>query len=142
MAICPTTGQLYVNDFNWPNPGGFDHRLWVFDPDGNGTPASILFTGQSSKAPGGIVDGPLLFEFHPTTGALYVLDEGWYVDEGDSTWVSRIQRFSPNGSYDGFKIDNSLGHPPDPMFELPDCGVWRFPRRFFIDEGEEKRDGA
>ena len=124
MAISPTTGDLYVNDVYDP-AGAAEPYLYVFDPDGNGSPKSVLLTGPPSMAPGGIVDGPQRFAIHPVTGDLYVLDEGYYSEGNEVTWVSRIQRFDANGNYNGLVINNVLQAPPDPE-ELPvfTCGKW------------------
>lgn len=71
--------------------------VFVFDPDRSGVPKTVLFTGPRGTSPGSFAQGPGTIAFHPESGDLYVMDDGWFFDGQEDTWISRIQRFDQNG---------------------------------------------
>ncbi len=132
VHVSPATGDLYVAGF-----ANLERRVLVFNPAGSGTPTDILFTGPTGPDPGDIVATVYPIAIHPITGDLYVVDEGEYDNGEEIVWISRIQRFTPDGTYDNFWIDNALVYNPiedygEPPVE-PECGAWHYPRRMWVD---------
>lgn len=131
VHINPATGDLYVAGFST------DPRVLVFDPAGTGTPKDTLFTGSPGPDPGDMVGSGFPIAIHPVTGDLYVVDEDTITVGQQVVWISRIQRFNSDGTYDNFEIENTLGY--NPIEDLneppvaPACGAWHYPRRMWID---------
>jgi DNA-binding beta-propeller fold protein YncE len=91
VHINPVTGDLYVAGFST------DPRVLVFDPAGSGTPKDTLFTGSPGPDPGDMVGSGFPIATHPVTGDLYVVDEDTITVGQQVVWISRIQRFTPDG---------------------------------------------
>jgi hypothetical protein len=140
MAINAATQRVYLTE---DKLGDDPASVHVYDFDLN--ELASLFTGTQDPAPSGKAGWTNNLTVQPGTGDLYVMSHGPYVDPGtqEASWISRIQRFDANGSFDGLVIENGLPLVPgDPGYDqanpsIPACGAWHYPWELWVTASGE-----